>query len=144
MIHRRKAETDASDTGNGNVSAAPSSPPMANPTVNASFTPLRRPHRTSPSATYGVNGVFGAAQGYESPRNGSGFSPVLNTNGNGFGAGSYGAYGSGSGSWGRAFEDDEVKPPATPVEFARRAAGQVKAGVLDAVRVDRSWGLVWG
>lgn len=50
----------------------------------------------------------------------------------------------GNGYFGLGFEGEAVHEGSTPKDIALRAVKHIQAGVRDAVRVDRSWGLVWG
>jgi hypothetical protein len=128
MLHRRPPSTSAVPT----FSAAPSSPIPPPSNRNKAYTPLRRQS----------SNLYGTPPGQMKPRyNLPSPSPGLSVH-TGYNSnqvfpfptphqGNYGAF-EGQGDW----KDTSLSLFRTNVDYSRR-------GFNDALRMDRSWGLVW-
>lgn len=163
MLHRRPGASSTGPTGGLTYAQGSSSSGgghaggAAGPTINTAYTPLRRPstglYGTPPGANGGLKARYKMPSPSPSFSGPSGLpgatSPGLAPNGYGMYTGGGGGAGaasaaydlSGNGGFGSGSSRDDLM--GTILRGAKRAAENLRRGLEDAVRLDRSFSLVW-
>lgn len=152
MLHRRPT-TGGPSGGPPPASSASYGQPSSGPTVNKAYTPLRRQSNTlyptpgsGPRARYSISSPSNSFVGASPTGNGAAAAPSFDPGVGGFG-GFGGANGNGYPSrGGDSFEGygDKSDLPQRYLRLLRDGVDKFRRGAEDALRLDRSWNLVWG